>query len=159
MLDPKADHPFFGMSASLVAGKSWLFAVLRFETTLTPLQFEEDFGRAEVERIAATGRLRLRGALRENFGTYFGLGGGVALFQIEGFAGSGFEANRQQHTTAIGAASLGMDYWVARYLGFFVESFASAALDAPAVGLGRAERRRLERPLFGASVGVALSYR
>jgi hypothetical protein len=158
-LDPQADHPYFGFGTSIVVGKSWLFGVARFDTTLTPLEFSEDTQRTEVARMAATACLRLRGAWTENFGTYLDLGGGAALSDVQGFAGPSFETHRERHTSVVGVTHVGIDYWALRYLAFFVELFASTALDSPAVGLAGAERRRLERPLLGTSVGWALSYR
>lgn len=157
--DPQADHPFFGFGMNVVIGKHWYFAVAHFDSTVTPLEFEEDSGRAEVDRVSASGHLRIRGSLTTNLGAYFEVGGGAALFDIEGFASPDFDTDRQRHTTVIGVAALGMDYWVMRRVAFFTQVNASAALDAPAVGLAGAERRRLERPLLAASLGLALSYR
>jgi hypothetical protein len=158
-MDPQADHPFFGFATSIVIGKRWFFAVADFDTNLTPLQFDEASGRAEVNRFAASGQIRIRAPLTTNLGGYVQAGGGVALFDVRGFSGADFDSNRQRHTTAIAVASLGIVYWAVRQVGFFAEVGASTALDSPAVGLAGAERRHLERPLAGASVGLAISYR
>ncbi|MGC4090359.1 MAG: hypothetical protein QM756_21270 [Polyangiaceae bacterium] len=152
------DSRTLGLGGELSAfyGKFPCFGGPSLSSTLYRPLLEVSAGSVDTRRLSAALRVGCSVELPRPFELWFSLGGGAALYSVEGSATNGFVGHALHHTTPFFTAGVGVSVWLSSRLAVYSHLDASWASDAGALRVAGSELAQLERPLLWGALGVAL---
>ena len=145
-----------GGEVSAYYGRFPCFAGPQLTSTLYRPALNVSAGRVDTRRLSAALRLGCAVELGRGFELWLSVGGGLARYDVEGHAASGFVGSRAQHTSPFLTGGGGAGFWFSRYVGMFARIDASVATDTGAIRVVGTEIAALEKPLLWGALGVAL---
>jgi hypothetical protein len=125
-------------------------------STLYRPSLEVAAGSIDTRRVSAALRGGCSLELGDVFELWLSLGGGVAFYNVEGHANTGYVGRGVRHTSAFVIGGIGASAWLSRYFGLFTRVDLSVATNAGGLRVAGAEIAALERPLWWGALGVQL---
>lgn len=152
------DSRTLGLGGELGAyyGRFPCFVGPAFTSTLYRPSLEVSAGSIDARRLSAALRAGCALEVGDAFELWLSLGAGLALYNVEGHAKSGYVGHSLRHASPFLTAGVGASAWLSRYFGFFARVDASLATNAGGLRVGGIEIAALERPLVWAALGVQL---